>query len=85
MLRLTRNFPNKKKKSFTTYRRCSIARKWISLIRWGDKLADLRADQILLMRKEDGKLVALIELLKQQKIISTESADQIMALEPFPR
>lgn len=50
-----------------------------------EKLTDLKGDLTVLMRKEDRKLGALIELLKNKKIISDDDAKQILSLEPFPR
>ena len=50
-----------------------------------DKLADLKGDLVVLMRKEDRKLGALIELLKTKHVISDEDAKQILSLEPFPK
>lgn len=50
-----------------------------------DKLSDQKADLIKLTRKEDTKLVALIEDLHSNKVISDESNQRILALEPFPQ
>ncbi len=50
-----------------------------------EKLADLKGDLTVLMRKEDKKLVALIALLKNKQVISEEEVKQILALEPFPQ
>lgn len=50
-----------------------------------DKFANLKGDLIILMRKEDRKLAALVELLKNKKVISENDAKQIIALEPFPK
>lgn len=50
-----------------------------------DKLSDLKGDLIILMRKEDRKLGALIELLANKKVISPDDAKQILSLEPFPK
>jgi len=49
-----------------------------------DKLADLKGDLTVLMRKEDTKLKALIEILKARKVITPEDQEKIMAMEPFP-
>ena len=35
-----------------------------------EKMADLRGDLVVLMRKEDTKVVKLIEILKRRKIIT---------------
>lgn len=38
-----------------------------------------------MMRKEDKKLLALIEELLNQQVISEEAAKRILKLEPFPQ
>jgi len=48
------------------------------------KLADLRGDLVVMMRKEDNKLKALVEILKEKKVINNEEVEKIMHLEPFP-
>ena len=50
-----------------------------------EKLADQTGDLIVLMRKEDHKLIALVEILKNRKVISDDDAQQILSLEPFPK
>lgn len=50
-----------------------------------NKLADLKGEIVLLMRKEDHKIVALIEELSKQKLLSAEAAKRILSLDPFPR
>lgn len=50
-----------------------------------EKLADLAGDLTVLMRKEDRKLITLVEVLKAKKVISDDDAKQILALEPFPK
>lgn len=50
-----------------------------------DKLADLKGDLVVLMRKEDRKVVSLIELLTTKKILSGEEAKALLSLEPFPQ
>ena len=49
------------------------------------KLADLKADLVLLARKGNIKLSALIEQLVAQHILDQSIGDQILALEPFPQ
>jgi predicted nucleic acid-binding Zn-ribbon protein len=49
-----------------------------------DKLADLRGDLTILMRKEDKKVTALIALLADRKIITEDDKKQLMTMEPFP-
>ncbi len=48
-----------------------------------EKLADLRGDLVVLTRKEDTKLKALINLLKRNNVISEGDAQQLLTLEPF--
>ena len=48
-----------------------------------EKLADLRGDLVVLTRKEDTKVKALINLLKNKKIITPGDAKQLFTLEPF--
>ncbi len=50
-----------------------------------EKNADLKGDLIILMRKEDRKLGALVTILKDKQILSEPEADQILSLEPFPK
>ena len=50
-----------------------------------EKLADLRGDLVVLMRKEDKKVQSLIEILCSKKVISTEEAKRILSMEPFPQ
>lgn len=49
------------------------------------KLADLKGDLVILMRKEDRKVVSLIALLREKKVISEEEAKGLLTLEPFPQ
>lgn len=50
-----------------------------------DKLHDLRGDLTVFIRKEDRKVVALIDELRQTKVLSEPAAQRILALEPFPQ
>ncbi len=50
-----------------------------------DKLGGLKADLTILMRKEDRKVVGLIELLKGKKLISDSEAQKLLGMEPFPQ
>lgn len=49
-----------------------------------DKLADLKGDMTVLMRKEDTKLKALLGILKIRKVITPEDEEKVLAMEPFP-
>ncbi len=48
-----------------------------------DKLADLRGDLVIMVRKEDTKLKKLVDILEQRQVISINEREAIFALEPF--
>lgn len=48
-----------------------------------NKLADLRGDMVVLMRKEDEKLKVLAGNLKDKKILTPEDEENLQRLEPF--
>lgn len=50
-----------------------------------DKLSDLKGDLVVLMRKEDAKLKALIEILQRRNVISGEDVKTILSMQPFPQ
>ena len=50
-----------------------------------DQLGDLKGDLVVLMHKEDRKLLARMELLQSRKVISPQDAKAILTLEPFPK
>ena len=50
-----------------------------------DKLSDLKGDLTVIIRKEDRKVVALIDELRQTKVLSEPAARRILGLEPFPQ
>ncbi|OGY42917.1 MAG: hypothetical protein A2Y67_03555 [Candidatus Buchananbacteria bacterium RBG_13_39_9] len=50
-----------------------------------EKLADFRGDLVVLTRKEDKKVMALVDVLKQRKLIDDADVKKIMAMEPFPQ
>jgi hypothetical protein len=49
-----------------------------------EKMADLRGDLAILIRKEDTKLKALINILSKRKVISPSDQEKIYSMEPFP-
>ena len=49
-----------------------------------EKMADLRGDLAILIRKEDTKLKALINILSKRKVISSSDQEKIYSMEPFP-
>lgn len=50
-----------------------------------EKLADLRGDLVVLVRKEDTKVGKLIEVLKRRKVISEDETKEILSMEPFAK
>ncbi len=50
-----------------------------------EKLADMRGDLVVLLRKEDNKLGALITELIRRDVITQDAAVKILSLEPFPQ
>jgi len=50
-----------------------------------DKLADLRGDLVVLMRKEDTKMIKLIEILKRRAVITEAEEKEILSMEPFAK
>lgn len=49
-----------------------------------EKLSDLQGNLVVLMRKEDTKLKALVETLADKRVITEEDKKRILSLEPFP-
>jgi predicted nucleic acid-binding Zn-ribbon protein len=49
-----------------------------------DKLADLKGDLTVLMRKEDTKLKTLVDILMEKQILSTDDKKRLFTMEPFP-
>jgi len=50
-----------------------------------DKLADLRGDLVVLTRKEDTKLKALVDILHKKQVLSEDEKREIFKMEPFPQ
>ena len=50
-----------------------------------DKLSDLKGDLVILMRKEDVKLLRLVELLKEKSILNETEVKDLLSMEPFPK
>lgn len=48
-----------------------------------EKMADLRGDLVVMMRKEDTKLLTLVDVLHGKKVLNTKDVKKILALEPF--
>lgn len=50
-----------------------------------DKLADWRGDIVVLVRKEDHKLEALVKIISQKSLITDDEAKTVLTLEPFAK
>ena len=50
-----------------------------------DKLADLRGDLVVLMRKEDTKMIKLVEILKRRAVITEAEEKEILSMDPFAK
>jgi hypothetical protein len=51
---------------------------------WVDeKLADLRGDIVLLTRKEDRKVLKIVDLLRAKQILNDTDVQDILRMEPF--
>lgn len=50
-----------------------------------DKVADLRADLVMLARKGNTKFSALVEQLLEQRVLDQNTARRLLAFEPFPQ
>ena len=50
-----------------------------------EKLADLRGDLVVLTRKEDVKLRALVDILHRKQVLSEDEKQAIYKMEPFPQ
>lgn len=48
-----------------------------------DKIADLRGDLVVLMRKEDTKLKKLVERLRAKNVLDDADVQAIVRMEPF--
>ncbi|MBI2645160.1 hypothetical protein HYW94_03255 [Candidatus Uhrbacteria bacterium] len=49
------------------------------------RLLDLKGDLVVIMKSEDRKLSALVELLVHKSILTTSEARSIARMEPFPQ
>jgi archaellum component FlaC len=50
-----------------------------------EKISDLRGDLVVLVRKGDHKVVALVGNLENKGILTKEEAQKILAMEPYPQ
>lgn len=50
-----------------------------------EKLFDLKGDLVVMIRKEDRKTTAIVELLNKKKVFTNTEAKTILRLEPFSK
>ncbi len=50
-----------------------------------DKLAYLKGDLVIMMRKEDKKVTELIRVLAQKDMLSPEETARLLEIQPFPQ
>jgi len=50
-----------------------------------EKLGELKGDLVSLTKKEDKKLLYLVELLKEENILDNNKTKKILKMEPFPK
>lgn len=49
------------------------------------KIADVRGDGVLLVRKENEKLNTVVEKLAQKNLFTAQDAKEVQTMEPFPK
>ena len=49
-----------------------------------EKLADMKGDIITVVRKEDTKVVALINKMREKNSLTAEETKELLTMEPFP-
>lgn len=50
-----------------------------------EKFVDMTGDLVVLMRKGDQKMVGLVTLLRDKRVITEDEAKTILQMEPFPQ
>ena len=50
-----------------------------------EKLMDLKGDLIVLMRKEDVKVIRLVEILRNKHVLDEGEVAELIGMEPFPK
>lgn len=50
-----------------------------------DRLAKYHGDLVVLMRKEDIKVRALVELLREKQVLTDLDVKRLVTMEPFPQ
>ncbi|HAZ28247.1 MAG TPA: hypothetical protein DCY48_00510 [Candidatus Magasanikbacteria bacterium] len=48
-----------------------------------EKMADFRGDMVIVMRKGDTKLRALVDILKHKRVLSEKDVTKLKRMEPF--
>ncbi len=49
------------------------------------KIADLKGDIVITIRKEDIKLTTLVKILEEKKVMNQADTKRVTSLEPFPQ
>ena len=63
----------------------SIRSQMVTKVYLDDKLSDLRGDLVVLVRKEDRKLAAVVNELVKRDVFDEATAERIFELEPFAK
>lgn len=63
----------------------SMENKMVTKSYLDNKLADLRSDLVMLVRKGDAKFCKSVDILRKRKVITKTEAKQVLAMEPFPK
>ncbi|HBP00026.1 TPA: hypothetical protein DD617_02445 [Candidatus Uhrbacteria bacterium] len=50
-----------------------------------EKMSDFQGNLTVALRKEDRKLLALVDILQEHHVLSDGDVKKILALEPFPQ
>ncbi len=50
-----------------------------------EKMADLRGDLVVMMRKEDNKFQKLVEIMQNKKLLDDTEVEKILSMEPFAK
>lgn len=50
-----------------------------------EKLSDLQGNIVVLMRKEDHKVLGLIKILREKNILADSEVKKLLQMDPFPK
>jgi len=50
-----------------------------------EKLSDLQGNIVILMRKEDTKVLHLIKILKDKNVLEDKEVKELLRMDPFPK